>query len=131
MNLNSISQKNGFDDNLEAQSFHTTNKELQETHEFIYELDQKLIDINSLIINDLMDKSSHLKNTAEGGHDNSIKRLSENYTLIKEHLSEISMFKVEVLDKIKEKILSNILQMQQYYGMAMGDIVDGIYINFI
>ena len=81
--------------------------------------------MNNLITDDLMDRTIVLKNTVEGGEEQCIKKLSENYTNIKELLSEHSMVKIEILDKLKEKILFNILQMQQYYGLAMSEFVDG------
>jgi hypothetical protein len=109
----------------EADSFHTTNSSLKEVHDYINVLDNKLTQMNNLITDDLMDRTIYLKNTVEGGEENTIKRLSENYTSIKELLSEHSMLKIEILDKFKEKILSNILQMQQYYGLAMSEFVDG------
>jgi hypothetical protein len=108
-----------------AESFHTTNSSLKEIHDYIHILDDKLTQMNNLITDDLMDRTIYLKNTVEGAEENSIKRLSENFTLIKELLSEHSMQKIEILDKFKEKILSNILQMQQYYGLAMSEFVDG------
>jgi DNA-binding ferritin-like protein (Dps family) len=78
-----------------------------------------------------MDKTLNLKNNIEGGHENTIEKITDNYTIIKQYLSEYSMFKVEMLDKFKEKILSNILQMQQFYGIAMGDIIEGNNINYL
>ena len=102
-----------------------SNSSLKEIHDYIHILDDKLTQMNNLITDDLMDRTIYLKNTVEGAEENSIKRLSENFTLIKELLSEHSMQKIEILDKFKEKILSNILQMQQYYGLAMSEFVDG------
>ena len=80
--------------------------------------------MNNIVTEDLMDKTILLKNIVEGGHDNSVKKITQNYTDIKEALSEISMFKIEYLDRFKEKILKNILDMQEYYGQAMSDFVD-------
>jgi hypothetical protein len=80
--------------------------------------------MNNIVTEDLMDKTILLKNIVEGGHDKSVKTITQNYTDIKEALSEISMFKIEVLDRFKEKILKNILDMQEYYGQAMSDFVD-------
>jgi len=80
--------------------------------------------VNSILTDDLMDKTIFLKNIVEGGHDKAIKKITQNYTDIKEMLSEVSMFKVEVIDRFKDKILLNIFHMQEYYGQAMADFVD-------
>ena len=97
-------------------------------HKFISELDSKLTDINRSITDDLLDQTIYLKNTIEENHQNSIKRISENYTRIKEQLSDSCMLKIDILDKLKERIIANIQQMQQYYGLAISDFVDG---NFL
>ena len=80
--------------------------------------------MNNTVTEDLMDKTIFLKNIVEGGHDKSVKKITQNYTDIKEILSEISISKIEILDKFKEKILMNIFEMQDYYGQAMSDFVD-------
>jgi hypothetical protein len=80
--------------------------------------------MNNTVTEDLMDKTIFLKNIVEGGHDKAIKKLTQNYTDIKELLSDISMSKVDILDKFKEKILKNIFEMQEYYAQAMSDFVD-------
>ena len=108
--------------------FKTDNWQLENTYKFIHKLDDTLTKMNSLITDDLMEKTINIKRNVEGLHDNTIKKLTDNYTSVREILSEISVFKIEVMDKCKDKILSNILSMQQYYGIAMADIVDGMFI---
>jgi hypothetical protein len=103
-----------------------SNYELKQTADFVNKLDIVLQDINILITDELMDRTIQMKNNVEGCHENSIKKLSENFTSIREGLSELSVYKVEMLDKMKEKILSSILSMQAFYGAAMGDILEGI-----
>jgi hypothetical protein len=73
-----------------------------------------------------MDRTIQLKNTVEDSHANSIKRYTENYTIIREMLSEMSIAKIEKLDNIKDKIMENLLTMQDYYGNATRDILEGI-----
>ena len=71
-----------------------------------------------------MDKSINLKNIVEHGHELTSNKLTENYTYIKEILSELSVGKFNLMDQIKETIITNILSMQQYYGSAMADFLD-------
>jgi hypothetical protein len=106
-------------------SFQSNNESLKDMHNFVTKLDTNLTEINRIITDDLMDRTIFLKNTIEDGHENSVKRISENYTQIKEQMSENSMLKIEILDKLRERIISNIQQMQQYYGIAMSEFVDG------
>jgi serine/threonine protein kinase len=122
--------KNKKNDSL-LEPFSSTNSKLQETWNFINKLDTEINQISHIITNEIMDKTLNLKNNIEGGHENTIEKITDNYTIIKQYLSEYSMFKVEMLDKFKEKILSNILQMQQFYGIAMGDIIEGNNINYL
>ena len=95
--------------------------------DFITKAERKIHEMNGLITDELLDRSISLKNSVENEHDKAIQQLTENYTRLREILSEISVNKVEVLDKFKEKILAKILMTQQYYGLAMSDIVDGKY----
>ena len=124
--LNILDDLNSNSNNkIEKEAFQTTNTQLREIHDYIHKLDNTLTRMNNLITDDLMDRTIYLKNQVEGGEEQCIKKLSENYTAIKETLSEHSMLKIEILDKLKDRILTNILQMQQYYGMAMSEFVDG------
>ncbi len=91
-------------------------------------MDTALTQMNNVVTDELMEKTIYLKNTVESGHDKAVRKITQNYTDIKEILSEISMFKIEVLDRFKDKILKNTLHMQEYYGIAMSDFVDGKYI---
>lgn len=99
---------------------------MKETLEFITQAERKIHEMNGIITDELLDRSIILKNSVETGHDSAIQKLTENYTRLRELLSEISVSKVEVLDKFKDKILARILMTQQNYGLAMSDIVDGI-----
>lgn len=83
--------------------------------------------MNSHITDDLMDQTIYLKTSIDSNHERAIRRLSESYSELREILSEISMNKIEILDKFKEKLFNNVLSMQQFYGIAMGDILECIF----
>jgi hypothetical protein len=71
-----------------------------------------------------MDRTISLKNTVEDSHANSIKRYTENYTIIKEMLSEMSIAKIEKLDTVKDKLMENLFSMEGYYESATRDIIE-------
>jgi hypothetical protein len=83
------------------------------------------VKVNSLITDDLMDRTISLKNTIEDGHNSYLNRYTENYTIIKEMLSEMSMAKIEKLDIIRDRLMEKMLSMQDYYGNATRDILEG------
>jgi serine/threonine protein kinase len=101
------------------------NRQLNGISNFINELDLLSVKISSLITDDLMERTTQLKNLLEDSHNNSIKRYTENYTVIKEMLSEMSVAKIEKLDTVKENLMKNLLEMQQFYGNATRDIIEG------
>jgi hypothetical protein len=100
------------------------NKDLEDTFKFVNELEEKIINMNNLITDEIMDKTILMKNMVEDSHDATMKKLTENFTCIKEILSELSVNRINLLDSAKEKIMKDILMMQQYYGIVMMDLID-------
>jgi hypothetical protein len=84
--------------------------------------------MNNLITDEIMDKTILMKNSIEDGHDVTMKKLTENFTCIKEILSELSVMRINMLDSAKDKIMKDILMMQQYYGVVMMDLLDCIFL---
>lgn len=102
-----------------------TKKELEDISEFIEQTEEQMNHMNEVIVENLMEDAKKMKNTLEHSHNDTLKRLSDNYLAIRENLSDISVSKIEIMDKIKEKSLENFLQLQQYYGNAFSEIVEG------
>jgi len=68
-----------------------------------------------------------LKNNVEAIHDECITKISENYTNIKQILSEAVIYKIEASDKIDDKIREKILIFQQKTASLLFEICESKY----
>jgi len=91
---------------------------------FYCETEKKFMKMTNKINNDINEKNILMKNNVEAIHDECITKISENYTLIKQILSEAVTYKIEASDKIDDKIREKILNFQQKTATLLFEICD-------
>jgi len=98
---------------------------------FYCDAERKFLKMTNKINNDINEKNILLKNNVESIHDECITKISENYTQIKQIISEAVTYKIEASDKIDEKIREKILIFQQKTATLLYEICDSKYKNKI
>jgi len=91
---------------------------------FFSDVEKKFLKMTNKINDDINEKNILMKNNVEAIHDECITKVSENYTQVKQIISEAVTYKIEASDKIDEKIREKILNFQQKTATLLFEICE-------
>lgn len=101
------------------------NKDLKEMNEYCDSLDQRITKVNKAITEEFQENTLLMKKQLITLNEDVNTKINDNYSLIKVQLQEILHKKIEFLNMFYDKILENVMLMQQKYGECMSDNVEG------
>jgi len=104
-----------------------SNKALSDARDFVMKVEKSMSAVNKKITDELLDKANHLKRHSESVHKNTQKELGENYSIITTELRELFSKKNEIIDKFYNKLIVDVIGVQQFYSIAISEILDGNY----
>ena len=93
---------------------------------------EKLVSVaSSKITGDYLEKNNTLKYNTESILKNTQKTIQDNNNQIKNEINLLVTKNNEILDKFFGKLIIDVIGVEQFYSLALGDILDGnYYINF-
>ena len=97
---------------------------LKDNYVYTTKIDKDINNVSKLINEQLQEKVQNLKKNISSYEEITTKKIEENYSSIINYLNKMKKTQLETLDKFKNRLLTNILMMQDYYSNAMEDIID-------
>ena len=88
---------------------------LKDQYVYAMKIDKDTNYVNKLINEQLQENVANLKKNISLYQENSVKKIEETYDNIIKYLQTMKNSHLELIEKFKNKILSNILMMQSYY----------------
>ena len=122
--IDDFSANNSIIEDTEVEDSVFQNPLLKDQYVYAMKIDKDTNYVNKLINEQLQENVANLKKNISLYQENSVKKIEETYDNIIKYLQTMKNSHLELIEKFKNKILSNILMMQSYYSTTMEDMMD-------